>query len=188
MHTNWSIQNHLLPMWVAPTLLVLFCILWGVWILPHTVFIRHTAMILGAILGLYVCILNCHVFLKKQAIPFYCILLLIIWVTYHLFFIGIEYVTQRNEYFGVWKKVILCSPFALGMGIAVAQSKKINTCWNIFYISLTLPVLIYFIKLIITSYASEWAIENPHFLLNSSSVLNLSINSCFDIGTSKFIF
>lgn len=153
--------------WIAPTLCILFAILWGVWLLPHTVFIRHTAMILGAFLGLYVCIENYYVFLKKEGLPVYCVLLLLIWVTFHLFFVGTEYEVQRKEYMGVWIKTILCTPFALGMGIAVAKSKNNDNCWNIFYIGLTLPVFIYYIKLIITGHAAEWGIENPHLLLNS---------------------
>lgn len=168
MTLNQSINSGVSPTWVAPTLLILFSILWGVWLLPHTVFIRHTAMILGAILGLYICVTNYHFFLKRHALSIHLIILLFAWVTYHLFFVGTDYEVQRNEYIGLWKKAMLCTPFAIGMGIAVAQTKKINTCWNIFYLGLTLPVLIYFIKWIITNNPFQWGIENPHLLLNSN--------------------
>ncbi len=158
--------NKLLPKWVAPTLTVLFAILWAVWLLPHTVFIRHTAIVLGAVLGLYVCILNWQLFLKKEAFPIYAILLLIGWVIFHFFFIGTNRVLQFQELTGVWKKVIICIPFAIGLGIAIGRSKK-NLCWNLFYLGLTLPTLIYFGKWILTYNALEWNIKSPYLLLNS---------------------
>ena len=43
-----------LPTYVVTALSWLFAILFGVWALPHTVFIRHTCMVLGSVLGLYV--------------------------------------------------------------------------------------------------------------------------------------
>lgn len=159
--------NQLIPKWVAPTLTVLFAILWAVWLLPHTVFIRHTAMVLGAILGLYVCVLNRSLFLKKEAFSIYVILFLIGWVIFHFFFIATNRVLQFHELTGVWKKVIICIPFAIGLGIAIGQSKQKNLCWNLLYLGLTLPIFIYFIKWIITKNASEWSIENPYLLLNS---------------------
>lgn len=159
--------NKLIHKWVAPTLTVLFAILWAVWLLPHTVFIRHAAMVLGAILGLYVCVLNRSLFLKKEAFSIYAILVLIGWVIFHFFFIGTNHALQFQELTGVWKKVIICIPFAVGLGIAIGQSKQKNLCWNLLYLGLTLPTLVYFIKWVITQNASEWSIENPYLLLNS---------------------
>jgi hypothetical protein len=158
--------NKLLPGWVAPTLTIFFAILWGVWLLPHTVFIRHTAMVLGAILGLYVCALNGQLFLKKEAFSIYVILFLIGWVTLHFFIIGPNYALQFQELTGVWKKVMICIPFALGLGIAIGQSKQKNLCWNLLYFGLTLPTLIFFGKWVLTTNAIEWNIQSPYLLLN----------------------
>jgi hypothetical protein len=162
MHFHQSI-----PTWMAPTLCVLFAILWGVWLLPETVFIRHTAMILGAIIGVYVCILNKNLFFKKEAIPIYLILVLLGWITLHFFFIGTNHALQFQELTGVWKKVAVCTPFAIGLGVAIGQSKQKNLCWNIFYIGLTLPTLLYFGKWLLTYNSDEWNIQSPYLLLNS---------------------
>jgi hypothetical protein len=156
-----------LPVWIAPALTILFAILWGTWLLPHTVAVRHTSMVLGAILGLYVCQKSFHLFFRKEAFSIACIFALIIWVTLHLIFIGQDSVVQLDEYSRAWKKVWFCIPFALGMGIAIAYSRLPNQCWKIFYFGLFLPTFIYFIKWIFTRYAIDWGIENPHFLLNS---------------------
>jgi len=158
--------NQLIPKWVAPTLTVLFAILWTVWLLPHTVFIRHTAMVLGAILGLYVCVLNRSLFLKKEAFSIYVILVLIGCVIFHFFFIGTNHALQFQELTGVWKKVIICIPFAIGFGIAIGQSQQRNLCWNLLYLGLTLPTLIYFGKWVLTQNAQEWNIQSPYLLLN----------------------
>lgn len=154
------------PAWMAPTLCILFVILWGVWLLPETVFIRHTAMVLGAIIGLYVCIIYRNLFLKKEAIPIYVILLLLGWINLHYFFIGTNHALQYQELTGVWKKVVLCIPFALGLGIAIGKSNQKNLCWNLIYLGLTLPTFIYFAKWVLTKNAIEWNIQSPYLLLN----------------------
>ncbi len=154
------------PAWMAPTLCILFAILWGVWLLPETVFIRHTAMVLGAIIGLYVCIIYRNLFLKKEAIPIYAILLLLGWINLHYFFIGTNHALQFQELTGVWKKVVLCIPFALGLGIVIGQSNQKNLCWSLFYFGLTLPTFIYFTKWVLTKNAIEWNIQSPYLLLN----------------------
>jgi hypothetical protein len=160
--------NQLLPKWIAPTLMILFAILWAVWLLPHTVFIRHTAMVLGAFLGFYVCVLNRPLFLKKEAFSIYAILFLIGWVIFHFFFIGTNRALQFQELTGVWKKVIICIPFAIGLGIAIGQSKQKNLCWNLLYFGLTMPILIYFGKWVLSHNALELNIQSPYLLLNSN--------------------
>jgi hypothetical protein len=155
-----------IPVWVAPTLCTLFAILWGVWLLPETVFIRHTAMILGAIIGLYVCVIYKDLFSKREAIPIGIIFLLLGWITFHFFFIGTNHALQLQELTGVWKKVVVCIPFAVGLGIAIGQAKQKNFCWNLLYLGLTLPTFIYFAKWVLTKNAIEWNIQSPYLLLN----------------------
>lgn len=169
MHMNSMTLNSIirLPAWIAPALTILFAILWGTWLLPHTVFIRHTTMALGALLGLYVCQKSFYLFFRKDALSIACIFALIIWVTLHLLFIGQDFAFQLDEYFRVWKKVILCIPFALGLGIAVAYVQKPSQCWRYFYIGLILPVFIYFVKWFLTRYAIDLGIDNPHLLLDA---------------------
>lgn len=166
----------LLPGWIAPILTIFFAILWGVWLLPHTVFIRHIAMVLGAVIGLYVCILNWHLFFKKEAVSIYVILLLIIWVVFHYLFIGTNRALQFQELTGVWKKIIICIPFALGLGIAIGQSKQKKICWNLFYLGLTLPTLIYFGKWVLTHNQIEWNIQSPYLLLNPNYSMPFGIS------------
>lgn len=72
--------------WLALTLCWLFAILYGVWMLPEKVFIRHFCLVTGAILSLYVIYPNRKLLLKKEAAPIWIIALLILWVTFHLFF------------------------------------------------------------------------------------------------------
>lgn len=171
------------PLWFAPTLAILFAILWSVWLLPHTVFLRHSCMVLGGILGLYACYVSRHLFFKKQAFPIYLVALLFLWVSLHLVFVGQSNVEQLNEYFGVWKKVFLCTPFALGMGFAIAQSRKIDLCWKIVYFGLTAPLIIYLCKLILTHNAVDWGIASPFLLIDSDHT-----QSRFGISRALYVF
>ncbi len=125
-------------------------------------------MILGAMIGLYVCIIYKDLFFKKEAIPIYVILLLLGWITFHYLFIGTNHALQLLELLGVWKKVVVCIPFAVGLGIAIGQSKQKKLCWNLLYLGLTLPTIIYFGKWVLTHNAIEWNIQSPFLLLNSN--------------------
>lgn len=156
--------------WAAYCLCILFSILWGIWVLPNTVAIRHSAMVFGALIGLYVVVKNWRMLLNKMAIPILLILLLIIWVTLHLLFIGTDTSLQLAEYVRVWKKIILIIPFSLGLGLALAsitERSKLVYCWQIFYLGLTLPVIIFFIKYAITYNPFGWEVINPYFLHDS---------------------
>ncbi len=156
--------------WAAYCLCILFSILWGIWVLPNTVAIRHSAMVFGALIGLYVVVKNWRMLLNKMAIPILLILLLIIWVTLHLLFIGTDTSLQLAEYARVWKKIILIIPFSLGLGLALAsitERPKLVHCWQIFYLGLTLPVIIFFIKYAITYNIFGWEVNNPYLLHDS---------------------
>lgn len=149
-----------LPTYIFTSMAWLFATLFGVWALPHTVFIRHTSMVLGALLGMYVigCLWKSR-FLKFQrnAIPIFLIIALFVWVTFHLLWIGSEPSLQWFEYARIWKKIFICFPFALGLGLGIryvidcgnaAQAKKL---WRILYFGLSSPTIIFFIKFGLTN-------------------------------------
>jgi len=165
-----------LPTYVVTALCWLFAILFGIWALPHTVFIRHTSMALGAALGLYVIgYLWKNSLLKMQAnvAPIFLILALFVWVTIHLLWIGQQPELQWLEYTRIWKKILICFPFALGLGLGIRyviengnknQSKKL---WRIIYFGLCLPTLIFFVKFSLTKWANAQHIElSPYFILS----------------------
>lgn len=144
-----------MPTFVVTAMCWLFAILFGIWCLPHTVFIRHTAMGLGAVLGLYVIgYLWKNGLLKMQinAAPIFLILALFIWVTIHLVWIGKDPELQWFEYARIWKKIFICFPFALGLGLGIryiiqsGDEQQSIKLWRIFYFGLCLPTIIFFIK------------------------------------------
>ncbi|OZA07791.1 MAG: hypothetical protein B7Y05_19600, partial [Polynucleobacter sp. 24-46-87] len=144
-----------LPASVMISMAWIFAILFGIWALPHTVFIRHTSMVLGSILGLYVIAFFWRRGLLKwqvNATPIVLIVALFIWVSIHLVWIGKEPELQWAEYARAWKKIFISFPFALGLGLGIRyviqfgnenQSKRL---WQIMYFALLLPTLIFYIK------------------------------------------
>ena len=76
------------PHTLVLVLCVLFSVLYGVWLLPHTVFIRHSCLIIGSLLSLPIIFFNWRIFIQRRAIPILLILLLLVWVTIHLWFIA----------------------------------------------------------------------------------------------------
>lgn len=164
--------NHLL----ALTLCVLFAVLWGVWVLPNTVFIRHFCLIVGALLGLYIIWPRRALLLTKQAAPIWLIVFLLIWVTFHLFFISHDYGLQLEEYTKIWKKIAISVPFALGLGLAlgsqISSQKNTQKYWAIIYLGFLLPMVIYFIKWIVALFLPRYGYTIPQFLILSPDHLN----------------
>lgn len=179
-----------LPTLVVSAMCWIFAILFGVWALPHTVFIRHSCMIIGCILGLYViAYLWRNNFLKMQvnAIPIFLILALFFWVFIHLLWIGKEPQLQLIEFKRIWKKIIICFPFALGLGLGIRyvievgdeeQSKKL---WKIIFLGFLFPTMFYYIKFIFTQAGSYFSISVPNYLFLTQ---DLSLNS----GVPKYSY
>lgn len=179
-----------LPTYVVTAMCWLFAILFGVWALPHTVFIRHTCMVLGSVLGLYVIgYLWRNNFLKIQAkmIPIFLILALFVWVTIHLLWIGKEPRLQWLEYTRSWKKIFVTFPFALGLGLAIRYEierkgkNRAKLLWRIMYFALLLPTIFFFIKSVLTDWA---AVAN----FQLSPYLTLSGNWSHRSGMPKYFY
>jgi len=184
MNNNKNAVNPL----ITTTLCVLFAILFGIWTQPHTLFIRYVCMYGGAGLGLYVLWRNKSVLVGSKALPIYLILALVGWITFHLFFIGVNWDAQYMEYIKVWKRIIICIPFAAGLGIAVAKnfdsSAQSKRDWQIIYFGLLLPSLIYFIKYAVTFFSIKYGIEiSPFFLLD-----NNHLGSVWGISRAAYVF
>ncbi|MEA9604646.1 O-antigen ligase family protein [Polynucleobacter sp. JS-JIR-II-c23] len=166
-HPQRTMQK--IPYGIVLMMCVLFALLYGVWILPHTVFIRHFAMGLGSLLGLWVIYQNRFLLWQKRALPTALIFLLLIWVTIHLFWIGRDYPLQSLEYAKIWKKIALSLPFALGLGLAIASNysdlRKSRRYWQIIYLGFCLPTIIYFGKFAYAKLAGAYGYPIPSYLL-----------------------
>ena len=175
------------PHTLVLVLCVLFSILYGVWLLPHTVFIRHFCLIIGSLLSLPVIFFNWQVFIQRRAIPTLLILLLLVWVTIHLWFIGVDFAMQYAEYTKIWKKIAISLPFALGLGLGLLSNSndaaKTKIYWRILFIGFLSPTLIYLFKYWITLNAGRWGLELSPFLLRSND-----INNPFGIHKVGYVF
>lgn len=166
-HYQQSMQK--IPHGIVVMMCVLFALLYGVWILPHTVFVRHFAMGLGSLLGLWVIHQNRFMLWQKRALPAALVFILLIWVTIHLFWIGRDYPLQSIEYTKIWKKIALSLPFAFGLGLAITSNysdlRKSRRYWQIIYLGFCLPTLIYFGKFAYAKLASAYGYPIPSHLL-----------------------
>jgi hypothetical protein len=166
----------------------LFVMLWSVWILPETIFIRNTALILGALCACYVISQNWRILFQKRAISIWLIITLLLWITIHLFFIGHDFESQFKEYRQVWKRVALGSLFAVGLGIGIGSqsndSKKLKLYWNIVYFGLLCPILIYYFKWISTNYLPAYGFAIPKYLYLTGD----HISHPFGISRAVYIF
>jgi len=183
-HMTHSAERNLPPLLIS-SLCWLFAVLFGVWMLPNTIFIRSTCLVIGGLLGLYVIAWQfkrgMSVF-QVAATPILLIVLLYVWVTAHLLWFGAEPALQLQEFSRSWKKIIFCFPFALGLGLALrnaiqkpSTNKSIdaysNRYWRIIYLGLMLPTFIFFIKYALNIWATTQHIELSPFLTLSEDYL-----------------
>ena len=175
------------PHTLVLVLCALFSILYGVWLLPHTVFIRHSCLIIGSLLSLPVIFFNRQIFIQRRAIPILLILLLLVWATIHLWFIGVDFAMQYAEYTKIWKKIAISLPFAMGLGLGLlgntADAAKTKIYWRILFIGFLAPTLIYLFKYWFTLNAGRWGLEISPFLLRSND-----INHPFGIHKVGYVF
>lgn len=161
---------------VMLTLCALFAILYGIWLLPHTVFIRHVCLVAGALISLSIIWPRRAFLLQRNAIPIWLILALLLWITVHLFFIGTDFQNQLLEYTKAWKKIAISSVFAIGLGMGlrsqVGNSIATEKYWKIIYFGFLLPTIIYLIKCLVTYLGRRWGFPVPSYLIWSDDLSN----------------
>lgn len=126
-------------------------------------------MVLGGVLGLWAMYRYRSVLWQKNAAPIALILLLLVWVTIHLFWIGKDFAVQSMEYTKIWKKIAISIPFAIGLGLAIASNfsdaQKCRRYWQIIFLGFCLPTLIYFAKFAYAKFATTYGYPIPNHLL-----------------------
>jgi hypothetical protein len=158
-------------------LVISFAILWAIWIQPHTLAVRHIALSLGSLLGLYVIVKNHSLMWSKASIPIYLIGLLFLWVTFHLFFLSSKFDLQLDEYMTIWKRILWGAPFAIGLGIALGEKSHLpsvkgargsvehSVVWWIFFAGMVAPTIIYLIRAALMFLAGKYGWTLPHYAM-----------------------
>ena len=142
-----------------------FVVLYAFWMLPEIVGFRNTALVLGALLGLYPIYQYRYALFQKRALPICLILGLFAWVLIHFFFLAGDSDAELIQLNRIWKYTALGSLFALGLGISLANAKtKQKQYWGLIYLGLSLPVLIYLLKYLLTTHGAYFGIEVPAYL------------------------
>ena len=165
-----------IPSWLIWIQSIAFVVLYAVWILPEIVGVRNTALVVGALTGLYPIYLHRSQLLTKRAIPIWLIVTLFLWATFHLLFLSTDYPAQFLEFKRIWKYAAIGSIFAFGLGISLicanarndydinSARQKIAPYWAIIYFGLCTPVLIYLLKYLLSTYGVAFGLDVPTYL------------------------
>jgi len=144
-------------------------VLYTVWILPEIVAFRNSALVIGALAGLYP-IYQCRsLLLQKIATPLWLMVALFLWAIFHLLFLSSDNALQALEFKRIWKYAAIGAIFSLGLGISFGnESANFKTggdkYWLVFYAGLCMPVLIYLLKYVLTSYEANFDIKIEPYL------------------------
>ena len=166
MSASITLSQHremLLPEWVVWIQCIAFIVLYAVWILPEIVGFRNTALVIGAILGLYSLYKHRQVLLQKQALALWLILALFAWITFNLVFLSQNPVLTYVEYSRIWKYTALGAIIAAGLGLSLIQSDPITSkyYWYLIFFGLCMPMLIYLLKYLLSTYGVEAGFNIP---------------------------
>lgn len=175
-----SHQNHqpTIPAWVVVVQSICFAILYAVWMLPKTIFLRNTCLGIGAALSLFVIYRYRKSFLSKYALPTYLLIALFVWLVFHLLFLSNDYPAQYRELTSVWKNCAIAILFGLGFGLSLSSvvsnptvdsnipkvnSKVSQMVWIFIWLGLIAPGLIFIIKWVLTNQGPAWGITVPDY-------------------------
>ena len=148
----------------------LFAILFGVWVLPETILIRHLCLFTGAAISLYTIFRNLNLFLSKNALPIWMLGTLFAWVIFHLAFLSSDFDAQWLEFGTIWKRSAVGLVFACGLGLALNgqiqfSPSKAQISKRILFVGFGLPTLIYWIKFGMGILVARFGIEAPELML-----------------------
>jgi hypothetical protein len=153
-----------IPAWIIWTQCVCFAILYSIWNYPLTNFLGDLCMIIGALLSVYILYINRSFFKTKQAIPFWLLICLLVWIVFHLVFLSNNYPLQLRELTSIWKRVVIAIIFALGFGMALVSSPSKKGYWVLFYLGMLMPALIFLAKYFLNTNAASWGVTVPEYL------------------------
>jgi len=155
---------------------ICFAILYAVWMLPKTIFLRNTCLGIGAALSLLVIYRYRKLFLSKFALPVYLLITLFAWLVFHLLFLSNDYPAQYRELTSVWKNCAIAIFFGLGFGLSLSSlvshsfvssdTLKVNSkirmiVWILIWLGLIAPELVFIIKWVLTNQGPTWGIAAP---------------------------
>lgn len=168
---------------------ITFAMLYAVWMLYELLYFRRILLISGAVLALHPIYQYRAFFLQKRALPLWLMVGLFLWALFHLFFLSQDYPAQLMELRRIWKYAGLGAVFALGLGLSLASvstddahSRQKNGYWVVIYFGLCLPVLIYLLKYVLTTYGAVWGFSPPAFLK-----INFDGNSAYYVPKTDYI-
>jgi hypothetical protein len=153
-----------IPSWIVWTQCACFAVLYAIWNYPLTNFLSDLCMIVGALLSTYILYINRGFFKTKQSIPFWLLILLLVWIVFHLLFLSNSFSLQLRELTSIWKRVSIAIIFALGLGIALMNTRPRMGYWTLFYFGMIMPMIIYFFKYYIEINSSDWGWAIPEYL------------------------
>ncbi len=163
---------------------IAFTLLYGIWALYELLYFRRILLISGAVLALYPIYQYRAFYLQKRALPLWLMIALFLWALFHLMFLAQDYPAQLMELKRIWKYAGFGAVFALGLGLSLSSVKgrDKNVCWAIIYFGLCLPVLIYLLKYVLTTFGATWGIPPPAFLR-----INFDGNSAYYVPKTDYI-
>ncbi len=163
-----------IPAWLIWIQCIAFVVLYAVWILPEIVGFRNTALVIGALAGLYPIYQYRTALCTKRAIPIWLIVALFAWATFHLLFLSHDYTAQLLEYKRIWKYAAIGAIFAFGLGLSLISTSnaasingdqvRVTPYWGMIFFGLSTPVLIYLLKYVVTTYGPVLGIQAPAYL------------------------
>ncbi len=152
-----------IPDWLIWIQCLAFVVLYAVWILPEIVGARNTSMIVGAVAGLYPIYVYRNKFTQRQAFPLWLIAALFVWAIVHYFFFSQDPEAQARELHRIWRYAAISTVFGVGLGLSLSAKPK-QIYWQLIYLGLCTPLIIYLVKYVLTTYGTSWGLNVPLYL------------------------
>ena len=117
------------------------CILLWIWVLPHTIALRHILLMIGCLSG--ICLIKKNWALLSQfaprKIPLILVVSLFLWVGIHYFFFSLNPELELSEIKGLWLRAFAGFIMAIGFSISLCRYENLR---KYFYFSIfAVPII-----------------------------------------------
>lgn len=160
-----EMQARDIPSWLVWTQCICFFFLYSIWYYPGTNFLSDLLIIIGALLSVYSIYSNLSYLKTKESVPFWLLVILLMWIIFHLVFLSNNFSQQLRELVSIWKRVFIVMVYGLGFGIGIAKFRSPFKCLILIYAGMMAPGLIYLFKFFLGAYAAKYALILPDYII-----------------------
>jgi len=137
--------------WATASLIWIICAILFIWVIPNTIALRNSLLVLGALNAIYVIFSVRHLFVEfgKFCIPLLFLMLLYCWTIIHYLFVSLDPNLELSELKSIWLRSFSGSLMAIASPLCFYKHEHLRKYFFYFYFLPPLLILSYMLPLVL---------------------------------------